>query len=76
MMDIRVSQLADNAAYYLYLADTGRHIKSDDRKTQERPRGLVRWPLFPVLPQQLDAFQSPNCEMTKGQMPSPFLCIP
>lgn len=53
MMDISLSQLADNSVYYLYLADTGQHIKSDDMKTQKRSLGLIRFPLFPMLPQQL-----------------------
>lgn len=35
MMDISLSQLADNSVHYLYLADTGQHIKSDDMKTQK-----------------------------------------
>ena len=53
MMDISSSRLADNSVYYLYLADTGQHIKSGDRKTQEHSSGLIRFPLSPVLPQQL-----------------------
>lgn len=62
MMEINLSQLADNSVCYLYLADTGQFIKSDHVKFQKCSRGLIGFLLFPtlssLLPQQLEMFAS------------------
>lgn len=42
MMDISLSQLADNSVYYLYLADTGQRVRHV--KTQKLSLGLIRFP--------------------------------
>lgn len=71
-MDINLSQLADNSMYYLYLADTGQHIKSDHVQIQKYSLGLIRFLLFPglssLLPQHSKCFylKLSNDEETKG----------
>lgn len=72
MMDISLSQRADNSVYYLYLADPGQRIKPDDTKTQERSLGLIRFPLSPVRPPRLYTFQS-QTEIRKKPVLSPLL---
>lgn len=60
MMDISPGRLADNAVYYLYLADPGRHIKSGDGDPGSLlgAHKISTVPAPPQRPQHLLAFQS------------------